>query len=210
MLYNEMKGFYYNNFPGGILMKLLLRFIEILIVIFVTVVITLEYQIISFALYEKPKKSDVIIVLGCAVYGKKPSPFFKERLDEALRLYKEGYGKYIIVSGGKGPGENISEAEAGKEYLLKNGIPEKIILTDNKSFSTYENLFYSKEIMDKNSLKTAIIISNKFHLKRASVIAKRIGIDASYSGVFLKKYMLNDEAYGFLREIPALLYTYLK
>ncbi|HAA64998.1 MAG TPA: YdcF family protein [Thermoanaerobacter sp.] len=191
-------------------MKLLLRFIGILIVIFVTVVITLEYQIISFALYEKPKKSDVIIVLGCAVYGKTPSPFFKERLDEALRLYKEGYGKYIIVSGGKGPGENISEAEAGKEYLLKNGIPEKIILTDNKSLSTYENLFFSKEIMDKNSLKTAIIISNKFHLKRASVIAKRIGIDASYSGVLLKRYMLNDEAYGFLREIPALLYTYLK
>jgi uncharacterized SAM-binding protein YcdF (DUF218 family) len=168
-------------------MKLLLRFIGVLIVIFVTVVITLEYQIISFALYEKPKKSDVIIVLGCAVYGKTPSPFFKERLDEALRLYKEGYGKYIIVSGGKGPGENISEAEAGKEYLLKNGIPEKIILTDNKSLSTYENLFFSKEIMDKNSLKTAIIISNKFHLKRASVIAKRIGIDASYSGVLLKR-----------------------
>ncbi|ABY91951.1 MAG: hypothetical protein PWQ37_2816 [Candidatus Petromonas sp.] len=191
-------------------MKLLLRFIGVLIVIFVTVVITLEYQIISFALYEKPKKSDVIIVLGCAVYGKTPSPFFKERLDEALRLYKEGYGKYIIVSGGKGPGENISEAEAGKEYLLKNGIPEKIILTDNKSLSTYENLFFSKEIMDKNSLKTAIIISNKFHLKRASVIAKRIGIDASYSGVLLKRYMLSDEAYGFLREIPALLYTYLK
>lgn len=191
-------------------MKLLLRFIGILIVIFVTVVITLEYQIISFALYEKPKKSDVIIVLGCAVYGNTPSPFFKERLDEALRLYKEGYGKYIIVSGGKGPGENISEAEAGKEYLLKNGIPEKIILTDNKSLSTYENLLFSKEIMDKNSLKTAIIISNKFHLKRASVIAKRIGIDASYSGVLLKRYMLSDEAYGFLREIPALLYTYLK
>lgn len=191
-------------------MKLLLRFIGILIVIFVTVVITLEYQIISFALYEKPKKSDVIIVLGCAVYGKTPSPFFKERLDEALRLYKEGYGKYIIVSGGKGPGENISEAEAGKEYLLKNGIPQKIILTDDKSFSTYENLLFSKEIMDKNSLKTAIIISNKFHLKRASVIAKRIDINASFSGVFIKRYMLSDEAYGFLREIPALLYTYLK
>ncbi|MDK2794456.1 MAG: hypothetical protein PWP75_1085, partial [Caldanaerobacter sp.] len=64
-------------------------------------------------------------------------------------------------------------------------------------------------IMEKNSLKTAIIVSNKFHLKRASVIAKRIGIDASFSGVFVKEYV-GDEVYGFLREVPALLYTYLR
>lgn len=63
--------------------------------------------------------------------------------------------------------------------------------------------------MEENSLKTAIIISNKFHLKRASVIAKRVGIEASFSGVFVKRYM-GDEIYGFLREVPALLYLYLK
>ncbi|EMT38283.1 DUF218 domain-containing protein [Thermoanaerobacter thermohydrosulfuricus] len=190
-------------------MKLIFKVLGLLMVIFIVVVVILEVKIISFSYNEKPKKSDAIIVLGCAVYGNTPSPFFRERLEEALRLYNEGYGKYIIVSGGKGPGENISEAKAGKEYLVKKGVPRELILTDDKSFSTYENLLFSKEIMEENSLKTAIIISNKFHLKRVSVIAKRVGIEASFSGVFVKRYV-NEEIYGFLREVPALLYIYLK
>jgi len=183
--------------------------VVVLIFALVSIIAILAYQIVSFGFTEKPKKSDAIIVLGCAVYGDTPSPFFKERLEEALKLYKEGYGRYIIISGGKGPGESISEAEAGKRYFLEKGVASKNILLDNKSFSTYENLLFSKEIMEKNSLKTAIIVSNKFHLKRASVIAKRIGIDASFSGVFVKEYV-GDEVYGFLREVLALLYTYLR
>ncbi|WP_009610649.1 YdcF family protein [Caldanaerobacter subterraneus] len=190
-------------------MSRFLKLVVVLIFALFSIIAILAYQIVSFGFTEKPKKSDAIIVLGCAVYGDTPSPFFKERLEEALKLYKEGYGHYIIISGGKGPGESISEAEAGKRYLLEKGVASKNILLDNKSFSTYENLLFSKEIMEKNSLKTAIIVSNKFHLKRASVIAKRIGIDASFSGVFVKEYV-GDEVYGFLREVLALLYTYLR
>jgi uncharacterized SAM-binding protein YcdF (DUF218 family) len=185
-----------------------LKLVVVLIFALASIIAILAYQIISFGFTEKPKKSDAIIVLGCAVYGDTPSPFFEKRLEEALKLYNKGYGRYIIISGGKGPGENISEAEAGKRYLLKKGVASKDILLDDKSFSTYENLLFSKEIMEENSLKTAVIVSNKFHLKRASTIAKRIGIDASFSGVFVKEYV-GDEVYGFLREIPALMYTYL-
>ncbi|AFK86443.1 hypothetical protein V518_1638 [Thermoanaerobacterium aotearoense SCUT27] len=171
--------------------------------------IIVEIQVIAFAYNIKPLKSDAIIVLGCAVYGENPSPFYKERLNEAIKLYKEGFGKYIIVSGGKGSGEDISEAEAGKKYLLKNGIPDNIVLKDDESYSTLQNLKNSKKIMDEKSLKTAIIVSNSFHLKRASMIAKEAGINASYSGVFVKRYFY-EEVYGFLREVPALLYMYLK
>ncbi|QSZ27950.1 YdcF family protein [Aceticella autotrophica] len=190
-------------------MSRFLKLVVVLIFALVSIIAILTYQIISFGSTEKPKKSDAIIVLGCAVYGNTPSPFFKERLEEALKLYKEGYGRYIIISGGKGPGESISEAEAGKRYLLEKNVPSKNILLDNKSFSTYENLLFSKEIMEKNSFKTAIIVSNKSHLKRASIITKRIGIDASFSGVFVKEYV-GDEVYGFLREVPALFCTYTK
>ncbi|MGB9781161.1 YdcF family protein [Caldanaerobacter sp.] len=190
-------------------MSRFLKLVVVLIFALVSIIAILAYQIISFGFTEKPKKADAIIVLGCAVYGDTPSPFFKERLEEALKLYKRGCGRYIIISGGKGPGESISEAEAGKRHLLEKGVASKNILLDDKSFSTYENLLFSKEIMEKNSLKTAIIVSNKFHLKRASVIAKRIGIDASFSGVFVKEYV-GDEVYGFLREVPALFYTYLR
>ncbi|WKV08602.1 YdcF family protein [Thermoanaerobacterium sp. CMT5567-10] len=190
-------------------MKLLIKITALLITFIVLLNIIAELQVITFAYNAKPVKSDAIIVLGCAVYEKNPSPFFKERLNEAIKLYKEGLGKYIIVSGGEGPGEDISEAEAGKEYLLKNGIPDNTILKDDKSYSTLQNLKNSKKIMDEKSLKTAIIVSNKFHLKRASIIAKEAGINASYSGVFVKRYFY-EEVYGFLREAPALLYMYLR
>lgn len=191
------------------MMKLLIKITVLLIAFVVLLNIIAELQVITFAYNAKPVNSDAIIVLGCAVYGKNPSPFFKERLSEAIKLYKEGLGKYIIVSGGKGPGEDISEAEAGKEYLLKNGITDNVVLMDDGSYSTLQNLENSKKIMDEKSLKTAIIVSNKFHLKRASIIAKEAGINASYSGVFVKRYFY-EEVYGFLREAPALLYMYLR
>lgn len=190
-------------------MKLFIKITVFLMIFLIILNIIAEIQVIAFAYNIKPVKSDAIIVLGCAVYGENPSPFYKERLNEAIKLYKEGFGKYIIVSGGKGSGEDISEAEAGKKYLLKNGIPDNIILKDDESYSTLQNLKNSKKIMDEKSLKTAIIVSNSFHLKRASMIAKEAGINASYSGVFVKRYFY-EEVYGFLREAPALLYMYLK
>lgn len=190
-------------------MKFFLKFIILLISLFIIINIISEILVISFAIKAKPKKSDVIIVLGCAIYGKSLSPFFMARLNDAIKLYKNGYGKFIIVSGGKGAGEDISEAEAGRQYLIKMGIDKNAILTDDKSYSTYQNLENSKKIMENWSLKTAIIVSNKFHLKRASVIASKLNIDASFSGVFMERY-LYDETYGYLREAPAYIYTLFK
>ncbi|WPX07830.1 YdcF family protein [Anaerocellum danielii] len=168
-----------------------------------------EASIIIFGISAKPKKSNCIIVLGCAVYGDFPSPFFQERLDRAFELYKNGYAKYIIVCGAKGRGENISEAEAGKRYLVEKGVLPELILKEEKSFSTYENLLYSKKIMKKKGFKSAIIVSNMFHLERAHLIAKKLKINASFSGVYVKQY-LHEEYYGFVRESVALWYEILK
>lgn len=185
-------------------MKKFVKGIAALFLLLIIITVMIEIEILIFAHTAKPVKSDAIIVLGCAVYGYHPSPFFQARLDEALRLYKNGYAKYIIVSGGKGAGELISEARAGKDYLIGEGIPGDMILMEDNSFSTYENLYFSKKIMHMESLKTAIVVSNKFHLKRASLIAKRLGINASFSGVFVERHFLN-EIYGYVREIPGVL-----
>jgi uncharacterized SAM-binding protein YcdF (DUF218 family) len=176
-------------------------------VAFIATLVT-TFQIFYFGESAKPKKSDCIIVLGCQVYGMTPSPFLAWRTEQALKLYKEGYGKYIIVSGGKGPGENISEAEAMKRYLLSKGVEASRILIEDKSGSTMANLINSKAIMDKEELKTAVIVSNKYHLKRASLMAKQQNINGSYSGVFVKPYKYH-EFIGYIREIPALIKYYL-
>ncbi|ADQ45902.1 protein of unknown function DUF218 [Caldicellulosiruptor kronotskyensis 2002] len=188
------------------------RFLKILLCTLVIVILIFavtEASIIIFGISAKPKKSDCIIVLGCAVYGDFPSPFFRERLNRAFELYKKGYARYIVVCGAKGPGENISEAEAGKRYLVEMGVLPKFVLKEDKSFSTYENLLHAKRVMNKKGFKSAIIVSNMFHLERAHLIAKKLKINSSFSGVYVKQY-LHEEYYGFMRESVAVWYEILK
>lgn len=161
-----------------------------------------------FGASARPAKSDCIIVLGCRLYGTVPSPFLRARLDEALRLYREGYARYIIVSGGQGPGEDISEARAMKQYLVQNGVDDSYVIEEDKSTSTETNLKFSLEKMKEWGLKTALVVSNDYHLARAAVIARRIGLDAAYSGVRLPQYR-RWEITGLIREVPALIYALL-
>jgi uncharacterized SAM-binding protein YcdF (DUF218 family) len=175
-----------------------------LFIIFIGIIITtvIAANIIIGFTTMKPVKSDCIIVLGCKVNGLVPSPFLISRVDEGIRLYRLGYGKVIIMSGGQGNGENISEAVAMKNYAISQGISYEKILEDNTSKNTLTNLINSKKIMSENNLESAIIVSNKYHIKRASLIAKELGIKSSCSGVFNPKYKMM-ELTGFLREILA-------
>ena len=67
---------------------------------------------------------DAAIVLGAAAWGNNPSPVFKERINHAIRLYRQGLCRYIIITGGKGFPDEPGESVIGKKYALKNGIPE--------------------------------------------------------------------------------------
>lgn len=189
-------------------MRNAVRFGGLLLLVAFGILVIAGSIIIQFGYQAKPDKADCIIVLGCRLYGKEPSPFLKRRLDEGIRLYNEGYGKYIIVSGGKGNGETVSEAEAMKNYLIANGVDSERIITEDKSVSTFTNLKYSKVKMDEHGFKFAIVVSNKYHLKRTSLMAKSLDMKCSYSGIFVSQYITN-EIKGFLREILALLYFYV-
>ncbi|MDF2880739.1 MAG: hypothetical protein K0R54_1296 [Clostridiaceae bacterium] len=189
-------------------MKKLFKIATGIILIIIFIIIITSISIYNFGWKSKPVKSDTAIILGCQVYGSVPSPFLMWRCDEGFRLYKEGIVNKIIVSGGKGQGENISEAQAMKEYLISKGMDKANIIIEDKSASTAANLINSKKLMNEYNLKTAVIVSNKYHLKRASLIAKSLDINASYSGVFVTPYK-NHEYYGFIREIPALMKYYI-
>ena len=169
--------------------------------------ILLVFGKISFSIYhfgwnQSPKQSDVILILGCRLYGAEISPFLKARLDEGARLYHQNFAKKIIVSGGKGNDEQVSEAQAMQDYLIKTGIPQKDILIEKQSTSTQENLLFSHKIMQKYHLNTAIVVSNKFHLRRAASFAEKENIKATYSGIFVSDYQA-DEVFYFFREILA-------
>ena len=69
------------------------------------------------------ERADVIIVLGAAQYGGTPSPVFQGRLDHAVLLFRQGRAASVMVVGGRAPGDSTSEAQAGRDYLVSQGIP---------------------------------------------------------------------------------------
>lgn len=135
-------------------------------------------EICSFSTKDEAQKVDVVIVLGAATYNGSVSPIYRERLNHGIQLYQEGYATKIIVTGGMGEGNEVSDAYAAKQYALSWGIPEEDVLTEDTSTITQENLENSKTIMDEKGYTTAIIVSDPLHMKRAMLLAKDAGITA--------------------------------
>ena len=151
--------------------------IRFLVSIGLIIFVIIEATIIIF-----PKQNDsysnYVVILGAGVKGETPSLTLVQRLEKAIEYVGDQKNEVkIVVSGGQGPDENISEAEAMKRYLVKNGINERKILMEDKSRDTRENLQFSKEIIEKNSNKSieyisVKIITSDFHAFRSNLIAK--------------------------------------
>lgn len=119
---------------------------------------------------------DKVIVLGAGLNGDQISTSLRYRLEATIEYYQTSPDTIIIVSGGQGEGELITEAKAMKDYLLSNGIPEDKIIEEDQSTNTYENFRYSSQYL--NPTDTVMIITNDFHMARAKLIASSLGIQA--------------------------------
>jgi uncharacterized SAM-binding protein YcdF (DUF218 family) len=122
--------------------------------------------------------ADAAVVLGAAVWGEELSPVFTERVNHSLNLYRSGKVRKIIFTGGQGNRNELTESAAARLYALEHGIPEDIILIEEKSHDTHENLFYAKEVADDNQLKTVLIVSDPLHMKRAMIMGRRSWIES--------------------------------
>ena len=122
-------------------------------------------------------KENAIIVLGAAVQGDTPSLALADRLDAAAEYYNKNTDTIIVVSGGKGPQENVTEAYAMEKYLTEKGIPKEKILKEEKATSTKENFEFSKEILDDifETDYKIVFVSNEYHIYRANGVAKSVG-----------------------------------
>lgn len=133
---------------------------------------------------DAPVQSDCIIVLGGGLNKQtgKPLSTLAYRLDRAKSLFDKGYARYIIVSGGLGSDEIISEAESMYNYLVEQSVPSSAIIMEDKSTNTSENMAYSKLIMDSHGFDSALIVTSDYHLWRALQLAERAGINACGAG----------------------------
>lgn len=130
--------------------------------------------------------ADYLIVLGAQWKTSGPSYVLQKRLDKAITYLQENPNTMVIVSGGQGSNEPISEAEGMKNYLMQAGIGEERILTEDKSTSTYENLTFSAAFLDKEK-DEVVLVTNNFHVFRAVKIAQKQGY-ANIEGLSAPSY----------------------
>ena len=172
--YNYIKDKILKNYLVNILIK-------ISISIVLTAFILGQTAIIAYPKHNIKGDSDYLIILGASVKKTTPSLTLKARLDSAIEyLSKTNDDCYIVVSGGKGDGEHISEALAMKNYLIENSIDEDRIIVEDNSTNTFENFKYSKGKIEKHSNKnirdlTIKVVTTDFHSFRSSILAKRNG-----------------------------------
>lgn len=124
------------------------------------------------------RPADAIVVLGAAQYAGRPSPVLKARLDHALDLWQKGLAKRLVLTGGRGTGDTISEAAVGRRYALKAGVSDSAILLENEGRTTSESFASVAEIMAEKKLERAILVSDPFHMLRLQILAKRFGVQS--------------------------------
>ena len=143
--------------------------------------------------------AEVIIVLGCGVKPDgSPSDMLRDRLLTAVDLYKNGAGKKLLLSGDSKNAEKYDEVGTLKRVCLSLGVPEEDIMTDTLGLSTFESIDRAKKIYE---IKSAIIVTQKYHLYRAIYIAKSRGI--STVGVSADMHTYGGQLFRDIREIPA-------
>jgi len=138
----------------------------------------------------------------------KPSDMLADRLRRGVELYESGAAPKILMSGDHGQKE-YNEVQTMKQYALDAGIESSDIFMDHAGFCTYDSIYRAKEIF---GAKKIIIVSQEYHLHRALLIARKLGIEAV--GVASDYHTYGGQTYRDIREIIArnkdFLYTIIK
>lgn len=127
---------------------------------------------------DEARVSDVIVVMGAAEYAGRPSPVLRARLDHALVLYHRGIAPMMITTGGKGDDPQYSEGGVGRKYLIEHGVPDEAIIAETQSDNTDVSTERVAIIMQKNGMKTCVVVSDGYHLYRAKQMLGRYGLQA--------------------------------
>src|SRR3989440_9158939 len=122
--------------------------------------------------------ADAIVVLGAAQYNGRPSPVFRARLDHAAALYQRGFAPVVLVTGGVGTRDTLSESEVGRRYLVKAGLPDAAVLALPAGTSTSRSLDGVARWFGGRDSRRVLLVSDGFHMLRLQIIATRLGLAA--------------------------------
>jgi uncharacterized SAM-binding protein YcdF (DUF218 family) len=127
---------------------------------------------------DQRQPADAIVVLGAAQYNGRPSPVFRARLDHALQLYREGLAPRLVVTGGVGRGDTMSEATVARHYLLNRRVPPEAVVSQPQGRSTQASMTAVAGWLEAAHLRRVILVSDPFHMFRLRLEARRTGLEA--------------------------------
>ncbi len=178
------------------------KFFYAVIGLFIFSFVLIEGLIIAAIHTDTKVKVDYVIILGAGLNGEQMTITFQNRVDKGLDFLQKNPDPKVIVSGGKGYAETISEAEAMKRYLVRKGIPEDRIIMEDRSTNTAENFRFSRELINPAEYQgkpEILIVTSEFHMFRAKMLASRNGFipyglpAPTWSGVlpncFIREYL---------------------
>jgi uncharacterized SAM-binding protein YcdF (DUF218 family) len=130
---------------------------------------------------DQRRAADAIVVLGAAQYNGRPSPVLKARLDHAVELFRAGLAPAVVVTGGMGTGDRMSEATVGHRYLRAQSVPDSAIIVRPDGRTTDESMRSVAEWMHGRDVTRALLVSDPFHMARLQIEARRAAIKAFIS-----------------------------
>ncbi len=147
------------------------------------IVIVSLILLIAVCVMPMKEKKDVdvnyVVVLGAKVLDDNtPCKILEDRLLIALDYLNEGNDSKVVVSGGNVNSKGVIEAHVMKNFLIEKGIDKERILVEDRSKNTFENLKFTRELIGNED--SILIISSKYHLLRAKLLAKRVGFKEVY------------------------------
>ncbi len=150
--------------------------------------------------------ADAIVVLGAAQYDGEPSPVFAGRLDHAALLWEQDRADLVLTVGGKQPGDRTTEADAGRDYLIRHGVPADAVVALPVGSSTWESLEAAAARLQAHDLRSVFLVSDPWHNARVKAMASDLGLDAHASATW-RSGATTEEArgQGYLRETFAYL-----
>lgn len=190
------------------MMKVVLLIIAICILVGLVLVVAAVVSIERAAKTQPVADDTPAIVLGCRVKGDVPSRILSERTNAAYEYLQTHEQAIVVLSGGMGEGELISEAECMKRLLLERGIEETRLLMEDQSVNTQTNLSNSKKLLEETlgeMPSQVVLITSEFHEYRAAFHAKQLGFQPV---AYASKTGMSYKIPFYLREIVAVIYTW--
>jgi len=158
--------------------RVVLRFLLVTLAVWMVVIAALALSVILYGRVDNRRPSDVIVVLGAGLRrDNQPNLALIRRSEHGATLYHEGIAPFVVCSGGYALGRTRSEADACREILESSGVPLSAIVMEDRSRSTEENAIYTREIMGVRGWRTAVLVSDGYHMLRAQWIFTDSGID---------------------------------